>query len=102
MKRNVHIVTLAALALLAASPVSAGVFGEGNADVRDTILNDLDKPAYMVGTGLSAASPSVDIYHGAFAGDLDGRLAVGAAGPEKSFGPWGEGNSDAHGTVIPR
>jgi hypothetical protein len=101
MKRNAHIVTLAALALLAAPSVSAGVFGEGNADVQDTVLNDLEKPAYM-GTGLSADSPSIDIYHGAFAGDLDGRIAVGAAGPEKSFGPWGEGNSDAYGTVIPR
>jgi drug/metabolite transporter (DMT)-like permease len=64
----------------------------------------LDKAAY-VGTGLSAASPSVDIYHGAFAGnpDLDSRgYALGSAGPERNFGPWGAGNADTYGTVIPR
>jgi hypothetical protein len=80
--------------LMAAIPASAGEWD--NPDMEGTILNDLDRPAY-VGTGLSETSPRVYIYgsSGAFS-DLDmdhTGFAIGAAGPEK-------GDGDLYGSAL--
>jgi len=80
--------------LLAAAPAVAGRY-DGNPDLEHSILNDLDRPAY-VGTGLetrervrvysnSAAFPNPDI-------DQTGFVA-GMAGPE-------EGVGDMQGSIL--
>lgn len=105
MKRATLITSLIASGLLATSAF-AGTYwgGESNSDAYGHVLNDLDKPAY-VGTGFSVASPRIDAYNGFTAGNSDinpSGFAMGSAGPEKSYGPWGHGNQDTYGTVLPR
>lgn len=104
MKRTTLITSLIASSLLATSAF-AGTYwgGDSNPDAYGYILNDLDKPAF-VGTGFSVASPRIDAYNGLVAGNPEfdqSGFAIGAAGPEKSYGPWGHGNPDAYGTVLP-
>jgi hypothetical protein len=80
--------------LLAAAPAVAGRY-DGHPDLEHSILNDLDRPAY-VGTGLetrarvrvyptSAAFPNPDIDQTGF--------ATGMAGPE-------EGVGDMQGSIL--
>lgn len=104
MTRTTLITSLIASGLLAATSAFAGTLwgGDGNPDAYGYVLNDLDQPAFM-GTGFSVASPRIDAYHGltAGSGDIDqSGFAIGAAGPE-GYGPWGSGNLDAYGTVLP-
>lgn len=91
MKRSTIFTGLAA-GVLITSPAFAGQW-DGNFDLQGSILNDLDKPAY-VGTSAAEAMPRIDIY-GAFAGpDLDASgFAVGRAGPEK-------GQGDTYGWAV--
>lgn len=105
MKSTTLFTSLIAAGLMAATPVFAGTYwgGDGNLDAYGHVLNDLDKPSF-VGTGFSVASPRIDAYHGFTAGspDIDqSGFAIGSAGPEKGYGPWGHGNVDAYGTVLP-
>lgn len=105
MKRTTLITTLFASSLLATSAF-AGTYwgGDSNSDAYGYVLNDLDKPAF-VGTGFSEASPRIDAYNGLTRASMDidqSGFAIGSAGPEKSYGPWGHGNQDAYGTVIPQ
>lgn len=103
MTRTTLFTTLIAVGLLAAPPTFAGQW-EGNVDLQGSILNDLDKLAF-VGTGFSVASPRIDAYSGLTAGNVDidhSGFAIGYAGPERSYGPWGHGNVDAYGTVLPQ
>lgn len=105
MKRTTLITSLIASSLLATSAF-AGTYwgGDSNSDAYGHVLNDLDKPAF-VGTGFSMASQRIDPYNGLTAGspDIDqSGFAIGGAGPEGSYGPWGHGNQDAYGTVLPR
>jgi len=99
MKNLNHSLILAGLLgagalLMVAMPASAGEWD--NPDMEGSILNDLDRPAY-VGTGLSETSPRVYIYgsSGAFPNpDIDHTgFAVGTAGPEK-------GDGDLYGSVL--
>jgi hypothetical protein len=104
MKRATLITSLIASGLLAATPAFAGLWGQGSVDTYGHVIFDLDKPAFM-GTGFSVASARFDAYHGLTRGSVDidqSGFAIGAAGPEKSYGPWGHGNIDAYGTVLPR
>jgi hypothetical protein len=79
--------------LMAATPAVAGQW-EGHPDLGDSILNDLDRPAYM-GTGLTEVSPRVRVYGASGSPDTQGDagFAIGAAGPEK-------GNSDLYGSIL--
>lgn len=100
MKRTTRLATLISTGLLAASPAFADFWGAGNADAYGTILNDLDKPAY-VGTSMAEAKTQIDIYPG-FVGNLDldrSGFAVGTGHPG-GYGPWGHGNQDGYGTVL--
>ncbi|PIV89095.1 MAG: hypothetical protein COW48_02405 [Hydrogenophilales bacterium CG17_big_fil_post_rev_8_21_14_2_50_63_12] len=86
MTRTTLFTSLIAAGLLATSPTFAGPW-DGNLDLQGSILNDLDKPAF-VGTGLAQAS-RIDAYNGAFAGNADldqTHFATGHAGPEKGYG----------------
>jgi len=86
MKSTTLFTSLIAAGLLATTPTFAGPWD--GIDMQGSILNDLDKPAY-VGTGLGTAKPRPDIYNGAFAGSVDidkTGFAVGNAGPEKGQG----------------
>lgn len=103
MTRTTLFTSLIAVGLLAVSPTFAGQWN-GNVDLEGSILNDLDKLAF-VGTGFSVASPRIDAYSGLTAGNVDidrSGFAIGSAGPESSYGPWGHGNVDAYGTVLPQ
>lgn len=105
MKSTTLITSLIASGLLATSAF-AGTYwgGKSNSDAYGYVLNDLNKPAF-VGTSFSVASPRIDPYNGFTVGNVDidqSGFAIGAAGPESSFGPWGHGNQDAYGTVLPR
>ena len=86
MKTTTLFTSLITAGLLAAAPAFAGQW-EGNLDMQGSILNDLDKPAF-VGTGMSMAKPRVYIYGSAFTSpDIDASgFAVGSAGPEKGHG----------------
>ena len=105
MKRATLITSLIASGLLATSAFAGNFWaGEGNPDAYGHVLNDMDKPAF-VGTGFSMASPRHDAYNGFTRSNLDidqSGYAIGGAGPERSYGPWGHGNQDVYGTVLPR
>lgn len=105
MKRTTLITSLIASSLLATSAFASTYWGgDSNSDAHGYILNDLDKPVFM-GTGLSVASARSDAYNGFTRGNPDidqSGFAIGATGPDSSYGPWGHGNSDAYGTVLPR
>lgn len=104
MKSTTLITSLIASGLLATSAFAGTYWGGESSDTYGYVLNDLDKPAF-VGTGFSVASPRIDAYNGFTAGspDIDpSGFAIGAAGPEESYGPWAQGNQDTYGTVLPR
>lgn len=91
MKRTSILSGLAA-GLLTTAPAFAGQW-DGNFDLQGSILNDLDKPAY-VGTSATAEKPRIDIYVGFTGPDLDASgFAVGRAGPEK-------GQGDTYGWAV--
>lgn len=93
MKATTLLSTLITTSLLVAAPVPAGPW-DGHPDMASSILNDLDRPAY-VGTGLSEARPRVKIYPSAYTSDdLDtSGFVIGTAGPEKGAG-------DTYGSVL--
>jgi hypothetical protein len=99
MKKLNHIATMAGLLgagalLIAAAPAIAGRY-DGHPDLEHSILNDLDRPAY-VGTGLETrARTSVYPVSGAFPNrDIDETgFVIGTAGPEKGMG-------DMHGSIL--
>ncbi len=91
---------------LYASIIGAGMFAissafagpwDGNPDMESSILNELDRPAY-VGTGLQETRARVYIY-GALGSsflshDIDQTgFVVGTSGPEK-------GHGDRYGSVL--
>lgn len=86
MKTTTHFASIIATALLATAPAFAGQW-DGNPEVHQSIINELDLPQY-VGTGMSADQPRFDIYNGAFHGpDIDARgFTVGSAAPELGHG----------------
>jgi hypothetical protein len=99
MKNLSHIAAMAGLLgagalLLAAAPAVAGQWD--NPDMEGSILNDLDRPAY-VGTGLSETRARVHVYGapGAFPNpDIDETgFVIGTAGPEK-------GDGDLYGSIL--
>jgi hypothetical protein len=93
MKHTTLINTLAG-GMLIVSPAFAGPW-DGNPEMESSVLNELDKPAY-VGTSLAAARMQVDPFNGAFAGiqDIDqSGFVIGRTGPEK-------GHGDNYGWVV--
>lgn len=84
-----------ALLMLAATPAIAGPY-DGHPDLESSILNDLDRPAY-VGTGLAETRARVYVYGapGAFPNpDIDQTgFVTGTAGPEK-------GDGDLYGSIL--
>ena len=85
-----------AAGMFAAAPVYAGPF-DGHPDLEHSVLNDLDRPAY-VGTSLPDARTRVHIYSnsdGAFKNhDIDrSGFVTGASGPEKGYG-------DLYGSIL--
>jgi len=98
LKHNANLAGLlgaVALLMLAANPAIAGPY-DGNPDLESSILNDLDRPAY-VGTGLSETRARVHVYSapGAFPNpDIDQTgFVTGTAGPEK-------GDGDQYGSIL--
>jgi hypothetical protein len=94
MTRTNKFASLIAASLLATASAIAGPW-DGHNELEQSILNDLDKPAY-VGTSASEARQRVDAYQGGFSRnpDLDqSSFAVGAAGPER-------GQGDSYGWIV--
>lgn len=80
-----------ALLMMAATPGISGQW-DGHPEMESSILNELDRPAYM-GTGLSEMSPRVQVYNTlAPDGDRTG-FAIGAADGEK-------GHVDLYGSIL--
>lgn len=94
MTRTTITTSLIAAALLAATPAFAGQW-EGNPDLQDSILNDLDKPAF-VGTSMPMARQRIDVYHGAFAGSAD----IDHSGYSVANGSPETGQGDQYGWVV--
>lgn len=83
-----------AAGLLAASPVLAGPH-DGNPDMEQSVLNDLDKPAY-IGVGKTVEMRRIDPFRGALSGNPDidqSGFVVGTAGLER-------GEADLYGWVL--
>ena len=95
--KNIHLFTaITEVTLLAASSAFAGQW-DGNPELESSILNDLDRPAY-VGTSLSDTRKRVHIHgapNAAFPNhEIDETgYVVGMAGPEK-------GHGDAYGSIL--
>jgi hypothetical protein len=81
--------------LMAVTPAVAGRW-DGHPDLEQSILNDLDRPAY-VGTGLAETRAHVHVYGPSRAfpnPDIDETgFATGMAGPEK-------GDADLYGSIL--
>lgn len=95
MKTTTLFTSLMTATLLASTPVFADSFGAGNNDLYGYIVNDLDKPAF-VGTSMVTAQTRVDAYSGFTSGNADidqSGFAIGAAGPEK-------GHVDNYGWAV--
>ena len=92
MTRTTLLTSLIATGLLAATPTFAGQW-DGHPDMQDSILNNLDQPAF-VGTGLTVPRPRVHIYGAIASHDIDtSGFVIGTAGPEK-------GEGDLYGSIL--
>ncbi len=96
MKITRLITVVMGTAALAATSAFAGQW-DGNPDMESSILNDLDRPAY-VGTSLSGTRKRVYVHgtpNAAFPNpEIDETgYAVGTAGPDK-------GHGDAYGSIL--
>lgn len=96
MKITHLIAVVMGTAALAATSAFAGPW-DGNPELESSILNDLDRPAY-VGTSLSDTRKRVYVHgtpNAVFPNhDIDETgYAVGTAGPDK-------GHGDAYGSIL--
>ena len=95
--KNIHLFTaITGVTLLAASSAFAGQW-DGNPELESSILNDLDRPAY-VGTSLSDTRKRVYVHGTPNAGFPNHEIdetgyAVGTAGPDN-------GHGDAYGSIL--
>ena len=96
MKITCLLTAITGATLLAASSAFAGPW-DGNPELESSILNDLDRPAY-VGTSLSDTRKRVYVHgtpNAAFPNpEIDETgYAVGTAGPDN-------GHGDAYGSIL--
>jgi hypothetical protein len=94
MKTTTLFTSLITATLLASAPAFAGTWDD-NIDMRDSIINDLDKPAF-VGTSMAVVKTRIDPYNGFATGSSEidqSGFAVGSAGPE-------QGHVDNYGWVV--
>jgi hypothetical protein len=85
-----------AAGMLAATAALAGRY-DGDPDLEHSILNDVDRPAY-VGTSLPDARARVHIYDTSDSAFQDNNMdrtgfVTGTAGPEKGYG-------DLYGSIL--